>query len=214
MKSIVLVLVAGLVSARELNAADARPLQSEPLVDIRQACPDVLVELRYETSRNAAGHPIYPVAAKCLLRRGVATRLATAQRALAAQGLRLKVWDAYRPPAAQTALWRARPNPAFVADPGAGGSLHGWGVAVDVTLVDRFGRNLKMPTDFDEIGPAAARRYRGTDSSVARNLALLQQAMTQAGFLAMRDEWWHFAATDYRLYGPVEPPASIDPMVP
>jgi D-alanyl-D-alanine dipeptidase len=195
-------------------AQEPRPSAEEPLVDIRTACPGVLVELRYETARNAAGHAIYPVNARCLLRKSVAARLLAAHRLLAADGLRLKVWDAYRPPSAQAALWAARPNPDFVADPAKGGSLHGWGVAVDVTLVDRLGRELKMPTHFDEIGPAAARRYRGTDPGVARNLRLLQQAMAKAGFLAMRDEWWHFAAADYQRFGPVEPPASIDPEKP
>lgn len=197
------------------NAAEeARPLAGEPLVDVRAACPGVVVELRYESARNAAGHAIYPVNARCLLRKSVAARLLAAQKLVAADGFRLKVWDAYRPPNAQAALWAARPNPDFVGDPAKGGSLHGWGVAVDVTLVDQFGRELKMPTDFDEIGPQAARRYRGDDPGVARNLHLLQQAMARAGFLAMRDEWWHFAAADYRSFGPVEPPASLDPLKP
>lgn len=190
------------------------PLAGEPLVEVREACPGVLVELRYETARNAAGHPIYPAAARCLLRKSVTARLLAAQKLLEAEGLRLKVWDAYRPPSAQKTLWAARPNPDFVADPAKGGSLHGWGVAVDVTLTDRFGRELKMPTDFDEIGPAAARRFRGPDPAVAKNLHRLQQAMAKAGFLAMRDEWWHFAAADYRKFGPVDPPASINSQKP
>lgn len=184
-------------------------LQEEPLVDIAQACPGVLIELRYATSRNLARVAIYPQNARALLRRSVAERLVRAQELLAPSGFKLKVWDAYRPPSAQEQLWEARPNRDFVGDPARGGSLHGWGVAVDVTLADQAGRDLRMPTDFDELTPAAARRYGGGDPVVAANLALLQRVMVSAGFLAMRDEWWHFAARDYRDFGPVRPPAPL-----
>jgi D-alanyl-D-alanine dipeptidase len=211
---LVLFLSGGRMMAASEERPKSYPRKDETLVEVREACPGVVVELRYETARNAAGYPIYPVAARSLVRKSVASRLLHAQQLLAKHRLKLKVWDAYRPPAAQAALWKARPNAEFVGDPEKGGSLHAWGVAVDVTLADEFGRELRMPTDFDEIGPAAARRYRGNDADIARNLALLQGAMTKAGFLAMRDEWWHFASADYLLFGPVEPPVSIDPLDP
>jgi D-alanyl-D-alanine dipeptidase len=118
----------------------------------------------------------------------------------------LKIWDAYRPAWAQRVLWQLAPNPEFVGNPARGGSLHMWGVAVDVTLVDRQRRDLRMPSDFDDFSPAAARVYRGNDPVVARNLEMLQKAMSAAGFMVMRDEWWHFAVKDYRDFGPVEAP--------
>ncbi len=52
----------------------------------------------------------------------------------------LKIWDAYRPLAAQMELWQRTHDGTFVADPLDGnGSLHTWGVAVDATLVDEDG---------------------------------------------------------------------------
>ena len=208
-----LVCCAILVLEAAVSLADnIRRLREEPLVDIAQACPGVLIELRYATSRNLAGMPVYPRNARAMLRRSVAERLLRAQELLAPSGLKLKVWDAYRPPSVQDRLWDARPNPDFVGNPDRGGSLHSWGVAVDITLADQAGRDLRMPTDFDELTPAAVRRYSGADPAVAANLALLQRVMVSAGFLAMRDEWWHFAARDYNEYGPVTPPAALEPI--
>ncbi len=185
--------------------------RAEPLVDVAKACPGVVIELRYALAENIAGRVLYPADARCLVRESVARRLRKAQARLAETGCALKIWDAYRPPWAQEILWKARPDPEFVGDPAKGGSLHSWGVAVDVTLVDRFGRELKMPTHFDALGPAAARHYTGGDPATAANLHRLQEAMLGAGFLLMRDEWWHFVAADYRSFGPVEPAARLEP---
>lgn len=206
-----------LLLATPLLASDAHPKgakANEPLVNLAEACPDVLIELRYATARNITGAPIYPAQARALLRQSVAGRLRRANEFLAMHGYRLKVWDAYRPPFAQDRLWEAHPNPEFVGDPARGGSLHAWGVAVDVTLVDWTGKELRMPTDFDEFTPAAARRYTGGNPVIATNLQMLQKAMVSAGFLVMRDEWWHFVAEDFREFGPVTPPAALIPETP
>ena len=78
-----------------------------------------------------------------IVRFSVAQRLAMAQSFLKARGYGLKVWDAYRPQVAQAALWEAIRNNDFVADPKEGiGSMHTRGVAVDVTLIDRSGKEV------------------------------------------------------------------------
>lgn len=179
---------------------------SELLVDVAKACPGVRIDLRYATSDNATQRPIYPGGARCMLRASVAQRLRRAQAWLRPYGVSIKVWDAYRPAWAQRILWQLAPKRDFVADPARGGSLHTWGVAVDVTLVARLGSELKMPTGFDDFSSAAARSYSGNDPIIARNLRLLQSAMSSAGFMVMRDEWWHFVASDYRDFGPIEMP--------
>jgi D-alanyl-D-alanine dipeptidase len=180
--------------------------RAEPLVDVAKACPGVFIELRYATARNLAGRALYPRGARCLLRKRVAAQLSDAQAWLRRRGYALKVWDAYRPAAAHRALWAAAPNPQMVGNPAHGGSFHMWGVAVDATLVDAAGRALPMPTDFDVLTPAASKTYRGGDPAVARHLRLLQEAMHHAGFLGIRDEWWHFVSRDYFCYGPLEEP--------
>jgi hypothetical protein len=88
----------------------------------------------------------------------------------------------------------------FLADPAAGGSLHTWGVAVDATLVDQDGRDVAMPTDFDDFTPAAWLRYAGPNPTIRQNLRRLQAAMAKAGFYGMRTEWWHFVTKDWKSY--------------
>src|SRR5437763_1908670 len=101
---------------------------ADPLVDAAKVVPHLSVDLRYATSNNFAGRPLYPNDTDCLLRRSVAERLALAARTLAKERLRLVAWDCLRTPEAQMALWEAHPVPGAVAEPGRG-SLHERGVA-------------------------------------------------------------------------------------
>lgn len=174
------------------------------LVDIQSIDPTIRVELRYATPDNITGHALYPPELPALVRPTTAARLAKAQKFLRARHYGLKIWDAYRPLAAQIELWQKTHNGAFVADPRAGnGSLHTWGVAVDATLVDENGRDVAMPTRFDEFTPAAKLRYHGDDPEVKFHLKLLQTAMRHGGFYGMRTEWWHFVAYDWKKYAPI-----------
>ena len=112
-------------------------LANEPLVNVAHVDPTIVIDLRYATPRNVVNKPIYPPNMPCLVRRSVAERLVIVQAYLRARGFRLKIWDAYRPVAAQRELFSAsKKNTDYVADPGRGLALHTWGVAVDVTIVD------------------------------------------------------------------------------
>ncbi|MBU6300321.1 MAG: M15 family metallopeptidase [Verrucomicrobia bacterium] len=162
------------------------------LIDIRTVVPDVVVDLRYATAGNVARRALYPADMPCLIERRTGNQLAQAAREVASHGYRLKIWDAYRPPQSHLALWRAVPNGNYVSAPSKTLSMHCAGAAVDLTLVDANGRELKMPTGFDHFSPAAAAEYQGGDPEVARNVAVLQQAMRRAGFSTMKTEWWHF----------------------
>ena len=174
-----------------------------PLVDIQAVAPTIVVELRYATPRNITGRALYPPGTRALIRPEVARRLAVAESYLRQHERGLKIWDAYRPEAAQLELWKASPKNDYVADPGTtNGSLHRWGLAVDATLVDSKNRPVKMPTDFDDFTPAAMWPYRGTDQEVATNLHLLQAAMNLGGFYGLRSEWWHFISQDWKQFVP------------
>ena len=190
--------------------AQTPPPADDPLVDLATVDDTILVELRYATPRNIAGKPLYPPGARCIVRRHVAEGLKVAQDWLRPQGCGLKIWDGYRTPAAQQALWELSKNRSFVASPENGHAIHTWGAAVDATLVDATGREMKMPTDFDDFTPAAAMAYRGGDPVIARNLALLQKAMSHGGFLGMRTEWWHFIGKHWRACKPVQ----VDSLLP
>jgi D-alanyl-D-alanine dipeptidase len=178
----------------------------QPMADVSVAAPRIVVELRYATERNLTRKAIYPANARCFVRQSVAERLNRAQDWLdrkAPKGTRIKIWDGWRPAWAQERLWKVFPDREYVANP-RHGSLHTWGVAVDVTLVDAKGKDLKMPTDFDVLTLAARTRYNGTDDEIRRNLDLLQRAMSVAGFQVLHDEWWHFVARDWQAFAPVK----------
>ena len=184
------------------------PLRAAPtydnLVDLHIVDPTILIDLRYATSENMTGHALYSPGSLALVRPTTAARLARAQRYLQARRYGLKIWDAYRPLAAQVELWRLTHNGSYVADPLAGnGSLHTWGVAVDATLVDREGHEVEMPSKFDEFNTSAKLHYNGDNPLVRFHLRLLQHAMREGGFYGMRTEWWHFVAYDWKKYAPI-----------
>lgn len=160
--------------------------------DVRAAAPGIVVDLRYGTSNNVAGRRLYPPGMPCLLRKSSARKLALAQSYLEREGFGLKVWDAYRPPQAHRALWNAAPFSGYVVPPSQGLSRHCAGVAVDVTLVDAQGREMRMPSKYDDFTPAASSHYRGGDPEIQRNVERLQRAMRRAGFVTIPNEWWHF----------------------
>src|SRR5437660_479464 len=81
-----------------------------PLVDIQSENPTILVELRYAGSNNLLKQPLYPHGTRALARPEIASALTAAQTFLRRYQYGLKIWDAYRPVAAQTRLWEASHN--------------------------------------------------------------------------------------------------------
>ncbi len=178
------------------------------LVEIRRIDPTILVEMRYATTHNCVGAALYPPDFPCLARPETAVRLHLVQTLLHDWGYRLKIWDAYRPKTAHQKLWEKYSMHGFVADPAKGpGSLHSWGLAVDLTMVDLLGHEVKMPSDFDVFTPNASAIYKGSDAQAAEHLRLLQSAMGVAGFFGLTTEWWHFAVRDWNKSKPLAIPA-------
>ena len=174
---------------------------SGQLVEVTKIDPTIKVEMRYTTTRNCVGAAVYPADLPCLIRPEIALRLKAAQQYLRGWNYGLKIWDAYRPEQAQRALWQRWNKRGYVADPGDGrGSLHTWGLAVDVTLVDRFGNDVAMPSDFDVFTKDASGIYRGESDTVHANLRLLHRAMFGSGFQGLSTEWWHFAARGWQQF--------------
>ena len=194
-----------LLAPRVPEPASVPPnLGDEPLVDVSDVDPRIVLDLRYATANNFIGRPLYPTA-RCLLRKSVARRLRRVQDRLVRLGLGLKVYDGYRPLSVQRKMWRVLPDPAYVANP-AKGSRHNRGAAVDVTLVDTEGRELEMPTEFDDFTPAAHRSCAGGTVAARRNRDLLTRAMEAEGFQGLETEWWHFDAPGWEQYGVLDVP--------
>ncbi|MEI6535761.1 MAG: M15 family metallopeptidase [Verrucomicrobiaceae bacterium] len=168
------------------------------LADVRKALPEVVCDLRYGTKENVTHQILYPQGMPCLMNRSTLEKFRHAQELLHAQGFGLKIWDAWRPPEVQTELFRFGQKTDLFVNPAESWSFHCSGTAVDVTLVDSAGRELPMPTGFDESGPKARYDYQSRSAQVRRNIRALQDAMLQSGFSMVELEWWHFDDIDFK----------------
>jgi zinc D-Ala-D-Ala dipeptidase len=199
---ILIILAAGPALAQEQRPAS--------FVDAATVVPGLVVEMRYAGSNNFVGRPIdgyeRPV---CLLTRQAAAALAEVERDLEPRGLRLKVFDCYRPTRAVADFlrWAADPSDVrqkasyypnidkrvlFASGYIASRSGHSRGSTLDLTLVDEKGAELAMGTHFDFFSPRSWAADKHVSAQAQRNRALLAAAMRRRGFRPYSREWWHF----------------------
>ncbi len=147
-------------------------------------------DLRYATADNFMKRKLY-TDPKCYLLRETAERLAEAAADLAGRrtGYRLKVWDCYRPMSVQEEMWKEYTNTPYVANPKT--ARHPRGRAVDLTIVDADGKEVEMPTEYDDFS-RKAHPNAPTTAKAAENRELLRSVMAAAGFTGVNSEWWHF----------------------
>ncbi len=165
------------------------------LVLIKTIIPDIIVELKYATEDNFTGKVIYDFS-EASLRFGTLGKLKKAHEKAKEYGYNIVVWDAFRPKSAQFKLWEVCPDDDYVADPYKGSSRHNRGCAVDVSLTDKDGNLLLMPSLYDDFSPLADRDYSDVPEEAAKNSMLLEEIMTSAGFKAYFGEWWHYNDSD------------------
>ena len=168
--------------------------------------PDAIIDLRYATSNNFVGVPLYPANARCLVHESMAAGLRTAAAQLRRQGDVLVFWDCYRPHPVQVRMFQIVPNPSWVARPGRYARSHEAGRSVDVTLAradtglscaaaqrDHGHCLLDMGTGFDDFTPRAyAFATEGISARARSNRAILRAAMNAGGLAVYSGEWWHF----------------------
>lgn len=181
--------------------------RGQGLVDVTSVVPGIKYDLRYRKAQNITGQRVYPEDMPCLLHHTTAAKLRVAQEILQRQGYGLKVWDAWRPPESHMALHDHGGYTGMFTPPELGWSRHCSGTAVDVTLVDAYGHDLSMPTGFDEGGPDSYYTASSVSGDKRERRAILQAAMTSAGFSILNTEWWHFDDATYDSRGtlPVPP---------
>lgn len=190
---------------RESRQAEQLPEQlPEPadtdFVKITDYIPDIVVELKYATADNFTGTVIYDFK-DAYLRYGTVKKLAVAQEKFKAMGYYIKIWDAYRPFAAQEKLWQVCPNPRYVANPANGMKAHNLGGTIDMTLVTFDGNEVEMPTAFDDFSLRADRDYSDVSETAAENARMMESVMTECGFRGYAGEWWDYSdTTAYEAY--------------
>ncbi len=152
----------------------------------------IIRDIKYATADNFTEKVIYDCG-RCFLRPEISRKLIQLNKGIEHRyGLRLKVYDCYRPRPAQQKLWDIVPDARYVTPPHRG-SMHNRGMAVDITLVDREGEELDMGTPYDFFGKDAHTDHNDLPEEVLKNRNILQTMMREIGFRTIRTEWWHFS---------------------
>ncbi|NDA26917.1 MAG: peptidase M15 [Verrucomicrobia bacterium] len=186
-----------LLASAGMAIADERLLEVTP-----ETIPGLVLDLRYASTNNITGKALYPEA-RAYLRPETIQKLRKVAKNLQEEGYRLVIWDAWRPASAQKALWEAKPDGRFLTPPSKI-SRHTRGTSVDVTLADRSGKILEMPSDHDEFNAKADEDFSDVPKEVAKRARILRNAMFNAGFSGVPDEWWHYDLRDWADYEPIK----------
>ena len=139
---------------------------------------------------------------KAYLRREVAEKLSLAQGYLKSllPEYSILIMDAARPRSVSQLMYdkmKGTKFEKFVANPQKG-SMHNYGIAVDVTIVDENDKEIDMGfTPFYKShlsiywGYAKLKMFDLSESQ-KQNRKLLSNIMKKAGFIPLSYEWWHF----------------------
>lgn len=169
--------------------------------------PGIRVDLRYASADNFVGTDLYSPFDCAWLHEEGAARLEAAVEELARRdgNLELVVLDALRPQRVQERLWAKLQGTGleiYLAPPERG-SIHSFGMAVDITIATRGGAELDMGTPFDDltelshpVREAAFLESGQLSGAQVANRQLLRDVMGVAGWQGISREWWHFDGGD------------------
>lgn len=191
--------------SKNVITATEQSIINAGLVDIKTIDSTIAVDMKYSTKDNFLGVDVYGDFNKCYLQPDVAEKLRLAQLFLKTQYpyYSLIVYDAARPRSVQRIMWDTVKVPRsertkYLSNPN-GGSLHNFGAAVDISIIDENGITLDMGTPYDFFGEQA---YPREEERMIRegklthkqlfNRELLRTVMQKGGFWGIATEWWHF----------------------
>lgn len=175
--------------------------KTSDLVEIIELDSSIHLDIRYATSNNFVGKPVYSEA-RAFLQRPAAEALVRVHNELKSLGYGLMVFDAYRPWSVTKKFWQITPRSKkqYVASPKQG-SRHNRGCAVDLTLYElSTGRPVEMPSEFDDFTERSHAFNTGLPSAITKMRDLLRNSMEKHGFMVLDSEWWHFDYNDWKLY--------------
>jgi D-alanyl-D-alanine dipeptidase len=166
---------------------------AKEMVDLGFHIPNIRIELAYAGKENFTGKRMYPTHTNTtFLRVEPAKALTALSKELEKHGLGLKIWDAYRPYSVTVRFWNLIHDERYVANP-LKGSGHNRGIAVDLTLYNLSdGKELPMPTGFDDFSEKAHHGYSQLNQEQIRNREFLLSLMVKYGFEKFETEWWHY----------------------
>jgi len=171
------------------------------LIELIKLDTSIHLDIRYATSNNFTGTPVYKEA-RAFLQRPAAEALVNVSASLKPLGYGLVVFDGYRPWSVTDLFWKVTPDDKkqFVADP-AKGSKHNRGCAVDLSLYDlTTGKEIEMTGNYDEMTERSYPNYTGGTEEQRKMRDLLRSKMEAQGFTVYEYEWWHFDYKDWKMY--------------
>ena len=189
------------------NKLQIENLQDHPDFVHLSTLAGVKIDLRYATTDNFVGRDMYAPFDCAWLHKQAANALKQALTALKSvrPDLSFVVLDALRPQRVQVQMFNALVGTGlemYVANP-ARGSIHSFGMAVDLSLIDEQGAQLDMGTGFDELvdmsQPELETQFLAAgklNQAQLDNRHLLRDVMQGAGFFGINSEWWHFDCGD------------------
>lgn len=202
--TLLIVLILTLSSANgQTNEIENKFIEAR-LIDIKTIDSSIQVDLvNSDPKKNFFRENYYNGLSKAYLRKEIAIKLSKAQKILKTKhpGYSLLILDAARPRKVSRLMYEKMKGTKFekyVANPNKG-SMHNYGVAVDITIVDENGVELDM--GFSPFGKSTFEIYwqftkmkLGFDLNDMQigNRKLLSETMISAGFLPLSHEWWHY----------------------
>ena len=147
----------------------------------------------------------------------VAKQLQKAYNVAVKQGYNLKVYDSYRPYAVTKSIYSkfltlynnnstvrqkilydkngAYWGPGWFLAQSA--SNHNRGIAVDIALTDKNGKDLKAQSTMHTLDTTSVVKYNNSNANKLKSI------MTSVGFETLQSEWWHFEEQSYKASSPV-----------
>ncbi len=183
------------------------------LVDVRLYTKQVVVKMKLATNGTTIGKPFY-TRNLCMLEEDTIPKLLAAIDLFAADGYTIVIYDAYRPTSVQQQWFDVVRVHKWVADPSIGlGGIHDRGVAIDMTLMDRNGVEMDMPTAMHTLTEASSRYSPAITQAQRANINYMTNIMTRCGFTYINSEWWHFQDSAIEHYLPTDHPIDEIPLV-
>lgn len=197
---IVIFLLCSCSAVQNAQVVEESGFRQPDLVDLIKMDPTLKLDIRYASSNNFVGQPVYEDA-RAVLQRPAAIALVQAHRRAKERGYGFVIFDAYRPWHVTKLFWDRFPKfREYLADP-AKGSRHNRGCAVDLTLFDlKTGGEIQMPSGYDDFSERAHPNYKGGTIDQRNARDLLRTLMETEGFSVYENEWWHFDCKAWREY--------------
>ncbi len=182
-------------------------LQSIGMLRIDEIIPEIKIDMKYASENNFLGFDFYNGFKHAYAQKECIDKLKTALDLLHEEDSTLSfvIFDAARSIESQKLMWdsvkiEGYSKINFVANPERG-SIHNYGMALDLSIVDKDGNYLDMGSEFDFFGPISFPNKTDYYYSIGelseeqyKNRILLMNIMRKAGFYVSKTEWWHYNA--------------------